>query len=465
VSPQVASPATAETRARPAWHAVVAAMSKSGGGAIASSLLSAVASKIVAAMLGPTGTALVSTLQQTRDAAVIAATANGRTALVQGLSARDPVFRPAYLRTSILIFSLGILTAASALVFAREQVGVWAGLSPDESWLVAWLAAPVALTSVFIFLSALANVFGEIGKLAWAQVLVSAVAAAGAWPLMRLVREGTREGLDAWLTITALSGLAAGCWMIAKHWTTLRAWIEGPGRWWSWPAARHFFSISGAMIVTGLLGSVVMLGLRARIIHAEGLNGAGWFDAAWAISMRHVTLVLSSLQTYYLPLLAGARDIEERSGQIGRVLMVSTLVMAPLVVALQLANPWVVTLLYADSFRPAESLLRWTLVGDYLKVTSWVLAMPMLAVADMKMFLTTDLAAQAVFVGSYLVLSGMLRPSEGIAIAFVICYAVNLAICYRYSRRRHAFRPTLALTVVWSSGLVLVVVAAMLSRP
>ena len=196
------------------------------------------------------------------------------------------------------------------------------------------------------------------------------------------------------------------------------------------------------MMATGLLGSVVMLGLRARIIHAEGLNGAGWFDAAWAISMRHVTLVLSSLQTYYLPLLAGARDREERSGQIARVLMVSTLVMAPLVIALQLANPRVLTLLYADSFRPAKGLLRWTLVGDYLKVTSWVLAMPMLAVADMKMFLATDLTAQAVFVGSSLVLSAMLKPSEGTAIAFVICYAVNLAICYGYSWRQHSFRPT-----------------------
>jgi PST family polysaccharide transporter len=439
-------------------------MAKSGGGAVASNLLSALGSKIVAAMLGPAGTALVSTLQQTRDAAVTVATANGRTALVQGLSGGDPVFRREYLRTSILIFSIGIAIATCALVVAREGVTVWAGLSPTRSALVAWLALPVVLTSSFVFLSALANVFGEIGKLAWAQVFLSAVAVAGAWPLMQLVREGTPQALDAWFGISALASVASGWWMIAKHRATLRTWIDGHGRWWNWRAARHFLSISGAMMTTGLLGSVVLLALRARIIHSEGLTGAGLFDAAWAISMRHVTLVLSSMQTYYLPLLASAHDREERSGQIARVLIVSTVVMAPLVVALELANPWVLTLLYSDSFRPAEGVLRWTLVGDYLKVTSWVLAMPMLAVADMKMFLATDLTAQIVLVGSALALSTMLKPSEGIAIAFVVCYAVNLAICYCYSRRRHAFRPTVALTILWLAGLLLVVAAAMLSR-
>jgi hypothetical protein len=72
----------------------------------------------------------------------------------------------------------------------------------------------------------------------------------------------------------------------------------------------------------------------------------------------------------------------------------------------------------------------WTLVGDYLKVTCWVLAMPMLAIADMKTFLATDLTAQTVFAGSALAFSAVFKPSEATAIAFVVCYVVNLATCY-----------------------------------
>jgi O-antigen/teichoic acid export membrane protein len=460
VSPQTGSITAAPTKA---WRAVVMAMAKSGGGSAASGLLSALGAKIIAAMLGPTGTALVSTLQQTRDAAVVAATANGRTALVQGMSAFDPVSRREYLRTSLIIFSAGVVAAACIMVIARERVAQWAGLPPGTSALFAWLAIPVVLTSGFVFLCALANVLGEIGKLAWSQVAVSAVAVACAWPAARLVQEGLRGALDAWLSMTAVAGLAAGLWMIARHRATLRTWIDGQGRWWSWPAARHFFSISGAMMATGLLGSMIVIGLRAHVIRVEGLNSAGWFDAAWTISMRHVTLVLSSLQTYYLPALARARDAEERSAQMARVLMVTTAIMAPLVTVVAAANPLVLALLYSDAFRPAGALLRWTLVGDYLKVTSWVLAMPMLAVADMKVFLATDLTVQVVFAGSAVMLGRVFRPSLGTAIAFVVSYAVNLAICYTYARVRHAYRPPRAVTASWWVGLSMVVAAAALS--
>lgn len=440
------------------------AMAKSGGGSIASGLLSAVGIKIIAATLGPAGTALVSTLQQTRDVAVVAATANGRTALVQGLSAAEPIFRRAYLRTSLLVFSTGVLLTACLLILARERVAVWSGLAAQDSALLAWLAIPVVLTSTFVFLSALANVLGEIGKLAWTQVLLSAVTAAAAWPVAQLVLAGTRVALDAWLALTAAAGVAAALWMVARHRSTLHGWIAGPGRWWSWPAARHLFSISGAMLASSLLGTVILLGLRARIIHAEGLNGVGWFDAAWTISMRHVTLVLASVQTYYFPALASARSPEERAARIARVLMLTTLVLAPVVILLELARPWVTTLLYADSFRPATKLLRWTLAGDYLRVTSWVLAMPMLAVGDMKAFLSTELMVQAVFAGSAVALGAMFKPSEGTAIAFVTGYVVNLAVAYRYAHRWHAFRPTPALTAAWCVGLVLVVAAATISR-
>jgi antigen flippase len=464
VSAPAGSPALSPVEHAPhSWRVVVMAMAQSGSGSIASGLLSAVGAKIMAAMLGPTGTALISTLQQTRDTAVIAATANGRTALVQGMSALNPVARREYLRTSLVILSTGVLAAACLMIFAREIVSRWAGLPPGSSALLGWLVVAMVLTSGFVFLSAIANALGEIGRLAWSQVVVSAVAAACAWPVARLFQGGLHEALDAWLAITAAAGFVAGCWVIARHRNTVQGWLQGRGRWWSWSAAGQFFSISGAMLATGLLSSVVLLGLRARIIHGEGLNTAGWFDAAWTVSMRHVTLVLSSLQTYYLPALARARDSEERTAQIGRVLMVTTLIMAPLIAVLELAKPLVLTLLYSNSFHPAAALLRWTLVGDYLKVTSWVLAMPMLAVADMRAFVATDLTVQAVFVASAVLLGRVFKPSGGAAIAFVASYAVNLVVCYWYSQARHGFRPARSLTAAWSGGLLLVILAAVVS--
>ena len=107
------------TAARPArveaslWRPMIAAMGKTGGGSIASGLLGALGTKIVAAMLGPGSIALLATLQQLRDAAVTVATANGRTALVQGASALQGIARREYLRTVALLFSGGTFLVAA----------------------------------------------------------------------------------------------------------------------------------------------------------------------------------------------------------------------------------------------------------------------------------------------------------------------------------------------------------------
>ena len=81
-------------------------------------------------------------------------------------------------------------------------------------------------------------------------------------------------------------------------------WYPAPRRWWDRESARGFLTMSGSMLASGAVASLVLLAARARILHRQGFAVAGQFDAAWAISMNHVSLVLASLQTYCLPVLA-----------------------------------------------------------------------------------------------------------------------------------------------------------------
>ena len=82
----------------PFWRPMVAAIGKTASGSMASGLLSALATKVVASLLGPGSVALLQTLQQLRDGALAAATATGKTALVQGASAFEGSERREYLR-------------------------------------------------------------------------------------------------------------------------------------------------------------------------------------------------------------------------------------------------------------------------------------------------------------------------------------------------------------------------------
>src|SRR5580692_9984461 len=110
------------------WRPMIAAMGKTGAGSIASGLLSALGTKIIATLLGPGPVALLQTLQQLRDGAVIAATANGKTALVQGASALEGVARREYVRAVALAFAGGTFFVALATFAVPGEIVRWSRL-------------------------------------------------------------------------------------------------------------------------------------------------------------------------------------------------------------------------------------------------------------------------------------------------------------------------------------------------
>ncbi|HVO99151.1 MAG TPA: hypothetical protein VMT15_13840 [Bryobacteraceae bacterium] len=441
----------------PLWRPMVTALSKTGGASIASGLLSALGTKIVAALLGPDWLALLQTLQQLRDGALIVATANGRMALVQGASELEGVRRREYLRTVASLFAAGTLLVALAMLAAPGEFVRYSRLPHDSEGLLRWIAATVALLSVFVFLTAILNVMREIGRLALLQMVAPAAAAIAAWPVALAIRAGHPLAMGCLLVFPAAASVSAGVSALRGHDRELLGWVKGIGRVWTNEAARHFFSVSGAMLASGLAATVMLLAVRASITRQESLAATGQFDAAWNISMNHVTLILGSIQAYYLPLLSAARSPEERSRQIRGMMIVASLATAPVIVALAALKPAVVALLYSKAFVASPRFLRWTLIGDYLKVASWVLMTPMLAARDLGGFLSVDLLTQAVFWCAARLCSRVLAPSEGAALGFLISYAFCFAACFAHGYLRRGFRMGAAGSATFLSGLVFVV--------
>ena len=212
------------------------------------------------------------------------------------------------------------------------------------------------------------------------------------------------------------------------------------------------------MLAGGAAASLVLLAARARILHQQGFAAAGQFDAAWAISMNHVSLVLGVLADV-LPAGTGAHLATgpSASAHLTRMLTAAALAAAAVVCVLAMLKPVVLALFYSDAFREASRYLRWTLVGDYLKVSSWVLSIPMLAAADMRAFLAADLSAYAVFAAAAAAVGHFRGAAEGTAIAFVLMYAAHLAVCGAIAWRRYGFRPDPRTVLIWAAGLLAVV--------
>ncbi|MEQ1884609.1 MAG: hypothetical protein ABL967_06065 [Bryobacteraceae bacterium] len=434
-----------------------------GAAAVASAALNSLAAKILAVAAGPAAIALYATLQQTRQAALLTATANGQTALVQGVSALDGRKRTEFVRTAACIFSVFTVLTSLLLIASPAWMSMLIPAPDGARSAVRFLALGVSLLSVFVFFTALLAAAGKISQLASSQVAGSLGLAVTAWPAADLFSHGRLSALAHLLNLSAaLSALSGG--RAVLHFRTMFAeWFRGSGRWFTVRAAGRFFSTSGAMLVSGLLSSVILLTLRARMMESQGTLVTGQFDAAWAISMSHVTLVLGSMQSYYLPALAKARLDTDRAEQISTTLMAAVLVTAVVIAVLSLLKPWVLTLLYSPSFRPGAHFLRWTLAGDYCKVASWTLSIPMLARGDIRTFFAADILAYAVFWAGSAWFSTWAGAAEGAAIGFAAMYASHLVFCVAVLRFGYGLTLRARAWKALAAGFALVSLAAVLS--
>jgi hypothetical protein len=139
-----------------------------------------------------------------------------------------------------------------------------------------------------------------------------------------------------------------------------------------------------------------------------------------------------------------------------RIFRISTLLMSMLVTAVVVLKPLVISLLYSAEFTASLTIMRWMLIGDYLKVTSWVFAMPMLAYADMKAFFWTEIIWNVTFLGLAAGMIARTHSLQWIGVAFAFNVLIYLAYTFHYARTRHCLKLHRPMVLSWLGGLALI---------
>jgi len=435
------------------------AAAKTGSGTAVNILSGILATKIMAVVLGPTGVGLFSLIRQSHHVFVNAATLGGNTALVQGIASRSQQQRERYLTTVFRFYCLGASVVAAGLVLMAGPLAeiIFGEASREMVAPIRWMAVPLVLATAVNYINGLLNGYRAIGRLALLQLLAAVTMAILAYPAAWFVHLGYPVAFVAMLTFSQLCALVYGLRVASQE-----GWLE-PFRKkliFSSRDGRSFFSLASATLIPGLVSIGAILAVRALIAHQGGLSEAGIFDVAWTLSMTYVMLVLNALGTYYMPALSRLDQNRERRLLICRALRFITLTMVPLITAAIVLKPLVVELLYTDEFLPALDIVRWMLPGDYLKATSWVLAIPMLSYADTR---TLWWYQTAWGIGFLLMsaLSIMLFDSiEGVGTVFLALYSLALVYAYCYSKNRFGFLLNKSQLTVWLVGFGIVLASS-----
>lgn len=185
-------------------------------------------------------------------------------------------------------------------------------------------------------------------------------------------------------------------------------------------------------LVSGVIGSFVLLEIRTDVIEITGLKNAGIYEGLQRISSYYLLFISSIMAIYFYPKLA-----ETNSNTKAIILNYLKTIIPVFAIGLGLIyvlRKFIIQMLFSAEFETMESLFLWQLVGDLLKAVSLIFGTILIATKQTKAFIITEIISLFIM---YYSTNWMLHAIgiDGIVIAHTFTYFMYLLVLVIYFRK------------------------------
>lgn len=195
--------------------------------------------------------------------------------------------------------------------------------------------------------------------------------------------------------------------------------------------AKKFVAFAFMALVSAICVPLSQIVIRSYLTHEYGVTYAGYWEAMIRLSAAYLMLVTTTLGVYYLPRLSELSRLEEIKLEVylGYKYIFPLAAIGSL--AVYFLRDWIIAILFTKTFLPMRDLFFWQMIGDSLKIGSWILAYLMLSKAMTKLFVTTEIS----FAVTSILLTYLCTHMfgfKGVSIAHLINYGVYwivMSIC------------------------------------
>lgn len=413
-----------------------------GSSAIVGIIFRIISSKVVAVILGPTGTGLIGAFQSSISLITTLSGLGLNNSAVRDIakSNSENDFDKLSITIKVLrkvVLITGLLGLLLTLVFASFLSEFTFG-SEEYKLEIRVLSIAVFFNVIEGGQGALIQGMRRIKDLAKMSILSSLISLIISLPLLFFYKF---DGIVFFLLSLALGQYIVSFFFARKIKTkdlTL-TWKKVYKE--SKPMIKLGFSFMGGAL-SAVLGSYL---IRIIIIRGFGIESVGIYQAAFAISSIYIGVILSAMAKDFYPRLTSVsfQDIKEIE-LINEQTQVGILLAAPgLLFTLALA-PLGIRLLYSSEYIEAYSILQWMILGVFLRTISWPMAFLFVARAKNKTFLFTQIfswALQVVLVYYGVYLFGL----QGSGVAFFMLYLFYCVLMYALIKKEINFKWTIKL--------------------
>ncbi|HZX69443.1 MAG TPA: O-antigen translocase [Rhodanobacter sp.] len=325
-------------------------------------------------------------------------------------------------------FCASCLIGGVALLFSRE-LALWLLGDAQYAGLIRVLAVAQLGIALLNYLLAVINGFMDVRRLAFIQVLGSVV---GIVMMVWLSRWLHLYGALLALVLSQLLWLVVGlpAWWRSSYFrrSMLRMRYDRE-------MTLRLATFSVMTISSALLPPLVNIAVRDHLALQFGWEQVGYWQAVSKVSDAYLLFLTTAINIYYLPKLASTHTREALMVELRtayRYILPAVLVLAATV---YLLRGWVTWLLFTPDFVAANALYGPQLLGDVIKIASFVLSYLMLAKAMTRLFVLSE----CVFAGTYLLLVylftahfGLVGAMYAFAVNYLLYLAFNVVVARRY---------------------------------
>jgi O-antigen/teichoic acid export membrane protein len=192
----------------------------------------------------------------------------------------------------------------------------------------------------------------------------------------------------------------------------------------------HYSLMAITSAVTVPTGQIIV---RNFITRNKSISDAGLWEGINRISGMYLMVITTSLGVYYLPKLSELKTIRDLRTEIYSVYKLVIPLLILTTVLIYIFRVFIIHLLFTPAFMGMKDLFAYQLIGDILKIMGWVLGYLLLSKAMTKIYIVMEIVNfMLLILISYLLVNryGTVGATMAFAIVYLI-YLIVLCIVFR----------------------------------
>ena len=185
--------------------------------------------------------------------------------------------------------------------------------------------------------------------------------------------------------------------------------------------AKNLFRYAAMAIVSALCipGSQILV--RNYVGITIDWQAAGYLEAMWRLSSAYLMIVTTTLSVYFIPRLSELSEPKKIKGEIAKVFKIIipfTMFSSSLI---YLFRKLLISWLFTEDFAEMERLFAWQMIGDTIKVSSWILMYIYIAKNFYRIYIFSEIFFSITFYLLVVLLESKLKL-QAVAVAHALNY-------------------------------------------